>query len=124
MIGGEASGHLICLDKTTTGDGIVSALQVLTVLSESDKSLSELAAEMPKFPQTMINVRVDSKLDLDSPAVQSAVSVVEQTLGDTGRVVLRASGTEPVIRVMIEGEDDTQVEQLASQLADAVRAAV
>jgi phosphoglucosamine mutase len=123
MIGGEASGHLICLDKTTTGDGLVSALQVLTVLSESDRNLSELAAEMPKFPQTMINVRVDSKPDLDSPAVQSAVSAVEQTLGDKGRVVLRASGTEPVIRVMIEGEDDAQVEQLASQLADAVRAA-
>jgi phosphoglucosamine mutase len=122
MIGGEASGHLICLDKTTTGDGLVSALQVLSILSESDRNLSELAAEMPKFPQTMINVRVDSKPDLDSPAVQSAVSAVEQTLGDKGRVVLRASGTEPVIRVMIEGEDDAQVEQLASQLADAVRA--
>ncbi len=123
IIGGETSGHLICLDKTTTGDGLVSALQVLAVLRESGKSLAELIADMPKFPQTMINVRVEGKPDLTSPAVQSAVTAAEQQLGDRGRVVLRASGTEPVIRVMIEGEDSAEVEQLAGELAEAVKAA-
>jgi phosphoglucosamine mutase len=122
-IGGETSGHLICLDKTTTGDGLVSALQVLAVLKESGQTLAELVADMPKFPQTMINVRVQSKPDLSCPSVVSAVSAVEAQLGDRGRVVLRASGTEPVVRVMIEGEDQAEVEQLAGQLADAVRAA-
>ncbi len=122
-IGGETSGHLICLDKTTTGDGLVSALQVLAVLQETGLPLAELIADMPKFPQTMINVAVSSKPDLASDEVQSAVSAVEQQLGERGRVVLRASGTEPVVRVMIEGEDDSEVQQLAGQLADAVRAA-
>jgi phosphoglucosamine mutase len=123
IIGGETSGHLICLDKTTTGDGLVSALQVLAVLKETGKSLAELIADMPKFPQTMINVRIEGKLDLTSPAVQSAVTAAEQQLGERGRVVLRASGTEPVIRVMIEGEDSAEVEQLAGELAEAVKTA-
>ena len=123
IIGGETSGHLICLDKTTTGDGLVSALQVLAVLQETGQTLAELIADMPKFPQTMINVRVTDRPDLSSPAVQSAVSAVEDQLGDRGRVVLRASGTEPVIRVMIEGEDSAEVEALAGQLAEAVRSA-
>jgi phosphoglucosamine mutase len=122
-LGGETSGHLICLDKTTTGDGLVSALQVLAVVRESGRSLAELVRDMPKYPQTMINVQVSGRPDLASPAVQTAVSAVEEQLGDRGRVVLRASGTEPVIRVMIEGEDGNEVEQLAGRLADAVRAA-
>jgi phosphoglucosamine mutase len=123
ILGGETSGHLICLDKTTTGDGLISALQVLTEVRESGKTLAELVAPMPKFPQTMVNVRIAGKTDLASPAITAAVSAVEQQLGDRGRVVLRASGTEPLIRVMVEGEDASEVETLASQLAEAVRSA-
>jgi phosphoglucosamine mutase len=123
VLGGETSGHLICLDKTTTGDGLISALQVLTVMRNSGNSLAELVAEMPKFPQTLVNVRVAGKPDLDSRPVKQSVSDVERQLGDRGRVVLRASGTEPVIRVMVEGEDAAEVETLAGQLAEAVKTA-
>jgi phosphoglucosamine mutase len=123
MLGGETSGHIICLDKTTTGDGLISALQVLTVIRQSGRKLADLAAEMPKFPQTLVNVRVTGKADLDSQPVQASVQSVERQLGDRGRVVLRASGTEPVVRVMVEGEDAAQVETLAGQIAEAVGAA-
>jgi phosphoglucosamine mutase len=123
MLGGETSGHLICLDKTTTGDGLISALQVLTVIRQSGRKLADLAAEMPKFPQTLLNVRVTGKADLDSQPVQASVQSVERELGDRGRVVLRASGTEPVVRVMVEGEDAVQVETLAGRIAEAVGAA-
>ena len=123
MLGGETSGHLICLDKTTTGDGLISALQVLTVIRQSGRKLADLAAEMPKFPQTLVNVRVTGKADLNSRPVQASVQSVERQLGDRGRVVLRASGTEPVVRVMVEGEDALQVETLAGQIAEAVGAA-
>jgi phosphoglucosamine mutase len=123
IIGGESSGHIICLDKTTTGDGLISALQVLTEIKESGRSLAELVAEMQLYPQTMVNVRVAKTPDLESAAVLAAVNDVEQQLGDRGRVVLRASGTEPVVRVMVEGQDADEVESLASQLADVVRSA-
>ena len=121
VIGGETSGHMIVLDRTTTGDGLVSALQILAVMKQTGKKLSELAAGMPRYPQTMVNVRTDKKLDPDaSPAIQEAVGAVEEELRDSGRVVLRASGTEPVIRVMVEGEDEAQVTALAQRLADVV----
>lgn len=124
VIGGETSGHMIVLDRTTTGDGLVSALQILAVMKQTGKSLSELAGAMPKYPQTMVNVRTDKKLDPDaSPAIQEAVGAVENELRDTGRVVLRASGTEPVIRVMVEGENADQVTALAQRLAEVVAAA-
>jgi phosphoglucosamine mutase len=123
MLGGETSGHLLCLDKTTTGDGLVSALQVLAVIKESGRTLAELVADMPKFPQTLVNVRVNGKPDLEASSVQASVQEVEQQLGDRGRVVLRASGTEPVVRVMVEGEDATEVQALADQLALAVSSA-
>ncbi len=123
ILGGETSGHLICLDKTTTGDGLVSALQVLTILRESGRTLAELAGEMPQFPQTLVNVRVDSKPDLTAAGIAAAVREVEAQLGDRGRVVLRASGTEPVIRVMVEGEDEDEVNAVAERIAAAVRAA-
>lgn len=124
VIGGETSGHMIMLDQTTTGDGLVCALQVLAIMKQTGKSLSELAAGMSKYPQTMLNVRTDRRLDPStSPAIQDAVVAAEKELADTGRVVLRASGTEPVIRVMVEGEDEAQVVALAKRLAEVVAAA-
>ena len=121
VLGGETSGHMLVLDKTTTGDGLISALQVLAVMKETGKPLSELVAGMPKYPQTMINVRTERRLDpFAVPEIQDAVAVVEGELADSGRVVLRASGTEPVIRVMVEGEDEAQVVSVAKRLADVV----
>jgi phosphoglucosamine mutase len=125
MLGGETSGHLLCLDRTTTGDGLVSALQVLAAMKRSGRSLAELAAGMPHFPQVMVNVRVRERVDpRQSPVIQQAVQRVEAALGSAGRVVLRASGTEPLIRVMVEGEDEAAVSRYANELADVVRAAV
>ena len=125
VLGGETSGHLLCLDRTTTGDGLVSALQVLAVMKRTGRSLAELAAGMPQFPQVMVNVKVRERIDPgQSPAIQAAVRKVEESLGTTGRVVLRASGTEPLIRVMVEGQDEQVVTRLAHELADTVRRAV
>lgn len=121
-LGGEASGHIVCLDKATTGDAIVAALQVLAAMVASDRSLAELKGGMSKYPQVLINVRLAENIDLAaSTAVQTAVRAAEQRLGDQGRVLLRASGTEPVIRVMVEGQDAVLVQTLAEELAEAVR---
>ena len=121
IVGGETSGHMIVLDKTTTGDGLVCALQILAIMKKTGKTLSELAAGMMKYPQIMINVRTETRIDLGaSTAISEGVSAAEAELADTGRVVLRASGTEPVIRVMIEGEDEEQVNRLVRRLADIV----
>jgi phosphoglucosamine mutase len=123
-IGGETSGHLICLDKTTTGDGLICALQVLAVMKKTGLSLAELAAGMAKYPQKMVNVRTEKRLDLGaSEAIRSAVTQIESELKESGRVVLRPSGTESVIRVMVEGEDERQVLTLAERLAAVVAAA-
>lgn len=125
VLGGETSGHLLCLDRTTTGDGLVSALQVLAVMKRMGRPLAELAAGMAQFPQVMVNVRVRERVDPgQSPAIQAAVRRVEQALGDAGRVVLRASGTEPMIRVMVEGEDEAVVTRHANELAEIVRQSV
>ena len=124
IIGGETSGHMICLDKTTTGDGLVSALQVLAVMRRTGRTLSELTGGMSRYPQTMINVRTEQKMDPGQvPQILDAVGEAEKELADSGRVVLRASGTEPVIRVMVEGEDKAQVAVLADRLAAVVAAA-
>ena len=121
MIGGETSGHMICLDQTTTGDGLICALQILAIMRATGRKLSELASGMPKYPQTMLNVRTDKRIDpSQSDAIQRAVSETEVELADSGRVVLRASGTEPVIRVMVEGENEKQVLSLAQKLAAVV----
>jgi len=122
VLGGETSGHLICLDRTTTGDGLITALQVLAIMQRTGKGLRELVSGMPRLPQLMVNVQVAERGNpQDRPEIVAAVEDVEAELGDRGRVVLRASGTEPVIRVMVEGEDPAIVERLANRLAESVR---
>lgn len=124
VIGGESSGHIIVRDHITTGDGIIAALQVLKAMRTSGKALHQLKTVMTKYPQTLINVPTRQKINLDEVAgIQDAVRQVEQQLGNRGRVLLRASGTEPLIRVMVEGEDVTETAQLAEDIASAVRAA-
>ncbi len=120
-LGGESSGHIICSDLTTTGDGIVASLQVLAAMRLADASLATLRSGMKKYPQTMINVRVAEKPNLDgNPDVAAAVAATEAQLGDSGRVLLRPSGTEPVVRVMVEGVDGAQVASLCTALANDV----
>ncbi len=120
-LGGETSGHIICLEHTTTGDGIISALQVVTEMVMSGRPLHELKAGMAKLPQRLVNVRVEPGFDFQGhPGVQEALRAVEAELGDRGRVLLRASGTEPLVRVMIEGTDPAQVARLADRLATAI----
>lgn len=124
ILGGETSGHILCLDRTTTGDGLVSALQVLAMLRTLDATLAEVVEEMPRYPQVLINVRIAQKIDLKGCApVQDAVAASEGRLAGRGRVVLRPSGTEPLIRVMVEGDNDAQVRREAEYIAEAVRAA-
>lgn len=125
QLGGENSGHIICSDVTTTGDGIIAALKVLFAVTMTGKSLHELKSGMQKFPQIMQNVRLARKFDLsEAPSVRDAVAVVEEKLSGRGRVLLRPSGTEPVVRVMVEGEDRTLVEALCDDLAQVVKRAV
>ena len=121
-VGGETSGHILMLDKTTTGDALMAALQVLAVMHETRQSLAELAAGMPRFPQTMINVKVSRRFDPKSvPEVEDTVQRVAMRLGDDGRVVLRPSGTESVIRVMVEARDETDTVRCAEEIAAVVR---
>jgi phosphoglucosamine mutase len=124
-LGGETSGHILCLDVTTTGDGIVSALQVLEALVRSGHALSTLKSGMMKYPQRLINVRIAERQDITSiSAIREAVKAVEQKLGDTGRVLLRPSGTEPLIRVMVEGQDAGLVDETCEYLAGVVETAL
>jgi phosphoglucosamine mutase len=123
VLGGEQSGHIICLDRTTTGDGIISALQVLAEIQAAGQPLGELASAMDKYPQKLINIKLgtkDPKQVMAAEAIVNAVREVEQEMGRTGRVLLRPSGTEPLIRVMLEGSDAAQVELLSGQLAQVV----
>lgn len=121
QLGGESSGHIVCDHFTTTGDGIVSALQVLRAVKDSGYPLATLKQGMRKFPQVMINVRVASRVDLEQfPQIASAVQAAEQQLGDRGRVLLRPSGTEPLVRVMVEGECHDTTHRVCRALADTV----
>jgi phosphoglucosamine mutase len=124
QLGGENSGHVICLDKHSTGDGIVSALQVLHALRASGQGLAEAAADLKMYPQVLINVKVTGKAAglLKLQAVKDAVTEAERELDGKGRVLLRPSGTEPLLRVMVEGEDGGLVKQGAERIAEVVRA--
>ena len=123
QLGGENSGHIICLDKHSTGDGIVSALQVLYALRESKQTLAQAAQALVMYPQVLINVRVIGKAAelLERPAVKAVAAEAEQALHGKGRVLLRPSGTEPLLRVMVEGEDGVQVKQWAERIAGVVK---
>jgi phosphoglucosamine mutase len=122
VLGGEGSGHMICLDKTTSGDGIISALQVLEVLVKSGASLNHLKSQMVKYPQVLINVKTKEEVDLDNhQQLNAIIKEVEAELGDEGRVLIRASGTEPLIRVMVEAKDAQITQQSAEKLANTLR---
>ena len=125
VIGGETSGHILCLDRTTTGDALIAALQVLAIMVRTGRTLAELTAGMPRLPQVLINVRVAQRFDAAAvPEVAAVVAAVEQELAGEGRVVLRASGTEPLIRVMVEALERDQAQQCAQRIAQAVKSAV
>lgn len=119
-LGGEQSGHIIFLDYSTTGDGILTSLQLLTVMKKSGQRLSELAGQMGLVPQRLVNVRVRSKLWEDNAAIKAVVADAHQVLGESGRLLVRASGTEPLIRVMAEGTDATQVEAVSQRVATVI----
>mgnify|MGYP002795031924 CR=1 FL=1 len=121
QLGGEASGHILCLEKHTTGDGMIAALQVLRALREANMTLAQYTDDMQQYPQTLLNVRMANKVDLQDVKIQQAVHAAEAELGDTGRVVLRASGTEPLIRVMVESQSGVQSKHEAERIASAVR---
>ena len=122
MLGGEGSGHIICLDKTTTGDGIVAALQIIEEIKRTGKTLHELKQGMEKYPQTLINVKLSGSIDLNVNAtIQEKKKAVEMELGGDGRVLLRTSGTEPLVRVMVEGKDVRVVSDSANALANTVK---
>jgi len=122
LLGGENSGHILCLDKHSSGDGIIAALQVLHAARKSGLSLQALAADLTLFPQVLVNVTVKQRIDLDgNAAIQNAVLAAESELNGSGRVLLRPSGTEPKVRVMVEGRERLQVEGLAQRIADIVR---
>ncbi len=121
-LGGEPSGHIVCLATATTGDGIITALQVLAAMRHQNKSLADMRNGLMKFPQILINVSVNQPdFSIEKPRILKAVKEAEKALGNTGRVLLRRSGTEPLIRVMVEGENESRVKELAEQLADVVR---
>jgi phosphoglucosamine mutase len=123
LFGGEGSGHLLALDKHSTGDGIISSLQVLSALKRSGKSLEECCAELKLYPQTLINRKVPSGFDWTrDPALVAEKEAVERELGDAGRVLIRASGTEPLIRVMVEAKSAQLAESMAKRIAEKVAA--
>jgi phosphoglucosamine mutase len=126
QLGGESSGHIICRFATTTGDGIISALQVLSAMSRTGKTLHELKCGMTKMPQILMNVNINGSSGniLQHPLMQQAIVAAEQQLANCGRLLIRPSGTEPLVRVMVEGEDSNQIKTIAEQLVSVVREVV
>ena len=122
QLGGESSGHLLFLNKHTSADGMITALQVLEAMLFSQKSLAELSNSLQLYPQTLINIPLTQKLDLNQPAIQECIAQAEQDLGVDGRVLLRPSGTEPTLRVMVEGKEKHTVQILAQRLAEEITA--
>jgi len=123
VLGGEGSGHLLALDKHTTGDGLISALQVLQTCVRSGRTMAELLQDVQLFPQTLINVRLTPGQDWQSNTLLKSVQLeVEAELGKTGRVLIRPSGTEPLVRVMVEAKDAAQAKRCAQKLADTLKA--
>jgi phosphoglucosamine mutase len=121
ILGGETSGHIINLELTTTGDGIITALQVLETIILTGKNLSDLTKEISKYPQIMRNIKFDTQIDITrNDEINLAIKDTENILGNTGRVVLRPSGTESLIRIMVEGENENQIETLVDELVDKV----
>jgi phosphoglucosamine mutase len=120
-VGGEQSGHMIFLDHNTTGDGMVSALQLLAIMQRTGKPLSELASIMTALPQVLVNVRVEKRGSLEAvPEVARMIAAAEEKLADTGRVLIRYSGTEPLLRIMLEGQNEMQIAELAQDIASAI----
>jgi phosphoglucosamine mutase len=121
-LGGEQSGHLIFLDHTTTGDGILSALQVLAVMKKKGRPLSELAAVMSTLPQVLVNVTVERRRELDSiPVIRQAIADAEKKLAGKGRILVRFSGTQALCRVMIEGPSQQEITAMANELAEVIK---
>ncbi len=117
-LGGEQSGHLIFLDNNTTGDGLISALQVLTIMKQTKKPLSELATCMKTYPQILVNVKVKERRDLESlPEIVEKMSDIEKKLEGTGRLLVRYSGTEPLLRILLEGRDRREIDGYANEIA-------
>jgi phosphoglucosamine mutase len=121
-IGGEQSGHIVFLDYNTTGDGMITALQVLALIRKTGKSLKELAACMTRFPQSLVNVAVKRKKPLESiPRIKKQITLIKRKLGDSGRILVRYSGTEPVARIMVEGRDKNDITEMAESVASVIR---
>ncbi|MEL6781431.1 MAG: phosphoglucosamine mutase, partial [Pseudomonadota bacterium] len=123
-VGGEQSGHIVLSDYSTTGDGLIAALQALAVMIEEDKPLSEVARKFEPAPQKLVNVRYNGKDPLEADSVKEAIEAAEKRLGRSGRLLIRKSGTEPLIRVMAEADDEAKMNTAVDDVAEAVRAAV
>jgi phosphoglucosamine mutase len=122
LLGGEQSGHVVFRQYTTTGDGIITALQVLAIMKRTGRKLSDLAGQMKRMPQVLLNLRVERKMPLEEiPGMHEEVARVERALGDSGRVLVRYSGTEPLLRIMIEGPDGDQINRYAGEIAGKAR---
>ncbi|HLF86856.1 MAG TPA: phosphoglucosamine mutase, partial [Nitrospiria bacterium] len=124
-LGGEQSGHIIFYDHNTTGDGIITALQVLALMKKTGRRLSDLASSMVRLPQILINVKISEKVDLDSiDTVKGKVDKIKKRLGDSGRLLIRYSGTEPLVRIMIEGLREDEIRMMAEELAVAIKGSI
>jgi phosphoglucosamine mutase len=125
VLGGEQSGHVILTEHLPTGDGVATALAVLRLMARTGRELADLSRELVTFPQTLVNVRVREKAPVESvPEIQAAIGRVEAALGGRGRVLVRYSGTEPLLRIMIEGESQASVQAWAEEIAESVRKAL